>query len=289
VELRDFLSQRPRTFYITVAYSLVAVICLAERVIPFNLGGFYVIPIALVSWFVGKQAGIWIALISAFTWLLPDYSGDGYTDPLIIRAGNTAIRICFNSAASIIIWRLKQAHEMEKTYARIDGLTGVANRRHFLELIELELKRADRYGHPFTVAFMDLDNFKYINDEFGHLVGDRLLATVGKILVSHIRRTDAAARLGGDEFAVLFPETNSDHARTIASDLGKELGNKMRENQWEVTFSIGVVTFLQSPPSTDDVIARVDQAMYTVKAGTKDAIHYEIYGEQAPAERREIS
>ncbi len=140
------------------------------------------------------------------------------------------------------------------------------------------MDRAARYQHPFTLAYIDLDNFKLVNDRFGHATGDRALSTVAGFIREHSRRTDALARLGGDEFALLLPETDEDVARAAIAKLRKGLTQEMQRHGWPVTFSIGVVTCRACPGSADELIAAADRLMYSVKNGGKDDDRYSVYG-----------
>jgi diguanylate cyclase (GGDEF)-like protein len=156
-------------------------------------------------------------------------------------------------------------------------LTGVANQRFFYELAEQEINRSARYLHPFTVAYIDLDNFKIINDRFGHFTGDLVLRAVADRMKGCLRKTDGVGRLGGDEFAVLFSETGPEAARAAVSKLRVQLLAEMHQGNWPVTFSIGVTTFITAPPSVDEMIRLTDELMYTVKKEHKNAVAYEIY------------
>jgi diguanylate cyclase (GGDEF)-like protein len=139
------------------------------------------------------------------------------------------------------------------------------------------LHRARRYPHPLTVVYMDLDNFKAVNDHFGHEVGDKLLRMITKIINRNIRSTDAVARLGGDEFALLLPETNGASAGRVIEKLHAQLLAAMKKNGWPVTFSIGVVTFLSQPESVDTMIKLVDDLMYAAKESGKNQIKYDVF------------
>ncbi|MBT8132271.1 MAG: sensor domain-containing diguanylate cyclase, partial [Gammaproteobacteria bacterium] len=153
---------------------------------------------------------------------------------------------------------LSGALEREKSLARTDHLTAVANARLFEERLEREIERCKRYQHPFSVAYLDLDHFKNINDTLGHQVGDRLLTRVADIMSSLCRSTDTVARLGGDEFAVLFPECNESPARSAVGKLRLALLDEMRRNDWSVTFSIGAITCREPPDSVQALIEAAD-------------------------------
>ncbi|MDF2177342.1 sensor domain-containing diguanylate cyclase [Aliiglaciecola sp. CAU 1673] len=169
---------------------------------------------------------------------------------------------------------LTQALSREKLLARIDSLTGVGNRRAFHEAAKHEIERSERYQRPFTAVYMDVDNFKQVNDEFGHDCGDRLLQRVTSITQLCLRQTDFLARLGGDEFGILLPETNLEEARKVIDRIRQELLREMRQYDWQVTFSIGVLVCTSCPETVDEMLKRVDELMYGVKRSGKDAVHY---------------
>jgi diguanylate cyclase (GGDEF)-like protein len=107
----------------------------------------------------------------------------------------------------LIISQLRSLYAQERNLSRTDTLTGIPNRRAFLESLEIEKNRARRYDHPLTLDYVDLDHFKQLNDTLGHNTGDELLRVVANAMKLDVRQVDVLARLGGDEFAVLLPET----------------------------------------------------------------------------------
>ena len=161
--------------------------------------------------------------------------------------------------------------------ARIDYLTGAGNSRFLYNLVQLEIDRLQRYQHPLTLAYIDLDNFKTVNDRLGHAVGDQVLCAVVSSVKKNIRRTDSVARLGGDEFALLLPETNQESARVVLSKIQEDILEEMRINNWPVTVSIGVLTCPVAPPSTDALVSMADELMYSVKRDGKNGVKYSTY------------
>jgi diguanylate cyclase (GGDEF)-like protein/PAS domain S-box-containing protein len=147
-----------------------------------------------------------------------------------------------------------------------DSLTGLFNRRHFEQQLTKETDRVARYGTPGAVLVIDLDNFKDVNDTFGHKAGDDVLKSVAGLLRERLRQTDIVARIGGDEFAVLLPQTNADHAQSVADELVRCLGRQMAvlaDHSIHVTASVGVTVF---DGLTDvEVLAYADLAMYEAK------------------------
>jgi len=167
---------------------------------------------------------------------------------------------------------LNQALEREKDDARMDFLTKIANRRAFYEVALTESNRARRYGRSLTLIYIDLDNFKQVNDRCGHDVGDELLVEVAATVRSNVRSTDTVARLGGDEFAILLPETDQEAAMTVTSKLRDVLLESMRVKNWPVTFSIGVASFAVPPETVEEMVKRADAIMYSVKLQGKNSI-----------------
>lgn len=160
-----------------------------------------------------------------------------------------------------------------------DFLTGLFNRRHFERALARESERIARYGGPAAVLLMDLDNFKDVNDSFGHKAGDDLLRGVAALLRQRTRETDLLARIGGDEFAVLLPETDADRAEAVADDVVKALGRQtavLANQSVRVTASIGVAMF--DNLTDTEVLAYADLAMYEAKdAGRNRLSMYRPY------------
>lgn len=235
---------------------------------------FYLAPISAASWFAGRRMGLMISIISTVTWLIADYeSGNTYTTPLV-TVWNVLIRLGFFVVVAWLLSELRIAYQKEQELARIDQTTGVANSRNFQELAQSELDHARRFGQNTTIAYIDIDNFKDINDRFGHARGDEVLRVVSSSVRGQLRIIDTVARLGGDEFALLLPGTDQAGAKTVISKLHIRLMMEMEEHAWPVTFSIGVVTFAIPPESVDAMIHFADEAMYSVKRDTKNGVRY---------------
>jgi diguanylate cyclase (GGDEF)-like protein len=160
-------------------------------------------------------------------------------------------------------WTEEQASE-----ARIDALTGLANRRALEEIIAAEISRALRFEHQLAVVLLDLDRFKDINDSFGHAAGDVMLRTVGRLLTSLARQGDTVARWGGEEFVVVLPETDLDGARRLAERLRRTIeGHPVGEMR--TSASCGVATMLPDD-SVDTLLGAADQALYQAKSNGRN-------------------
>ena len=162
---------------------------------------------------------------------------------------------------------LSAANKSLAEAAKIDPLTGLYNRRGFIEEAETEIKRGFRNGRGFSVILCDVDNFKKFNDQFGHACGDHALMQVSEILRNRLRDVDRAARWGGEEFIVLLPETNSEGAAAVAEKLRVSIADNRFEFQsirQRITMTLGVAE--HRPGETlDACIARADQALYNGK------------------------
>jgi len=271
-------AKKSSIFWMTTGCLFVAGVGIADVVTGSELafGLFYLIPIVLVTWFSGRNPGFAISVIAAITWFIADaLGGQSYSQP-IVRYWNAAVRLGFFVVVTLLLPALK-ALEREKEIARIDQLTGIANRRHLFEAAQTELYRCQRYKRPFTIAYIDLDGFKTVNDQSGHRTGDRVLCAVVNRAKSLLRRTDFMARLGGDEFILLLPETDQDAAQIIVSKFQAALLDEMRRNDWPVTFSVGALTCRDGPIDADELIKRADDLMYSVKKNGKNAIAYAVY------------
>lgn len=236
---------------------------------------FYLIPIVFVTWFAGKNLGLFISVMSCLVWLFAEaLTGRSYSQP-IIPYWNAVVRLGFFVIVTLLLPALKEL-DRERAIARIDHLTGIANRRFFFEIAQREIDRAQRYNHPFTIAYIDLDGFKIINDQWGHRGGDKLLCAVVNQARKHLRETDTIARLGGDEFILLFPETDQAASQITISRIELALLDEMERNDWPVTFSIGVLTCRHAKMTVDELIKKADELMYSVKKNGKNAVAYGV-------------
>jgi len=238
---------------------------------------FYTGPIMLAGWYGGRRVGTSLVFLSAGIWLCADAAAGGVYSSWLIPLWNTLVRVAF---FAIILWLLLVVREklkLEESLADTDPLTGLANRRFFMEQLEREYARVQRYPESFTIAYFDLDNFKYVNDTLGHDAGDELLVAVSNTLSTSVRMVDFAARLGGDEFAVLFPKLEQDRALAVLKNLQSELLEGMQEKEWPVTFSIGAITFIHVTESSRDMVKKVDDLMYEVKKSGKNNIRHLVW------------
>ncbi len=288
MNLSEYLKKQPGPYLIMVSFMLIVLIGIADYLTGEEVSSavFYLLPISLSAWFIGKGAALLISIISAITWITADLiARKSYLHPLI-HFWNTIISLGIFLIVSYLLSALKTSLGKEKILSRTDPLTGLINRRYFNELAVREISRAHRFKHQFRVAYIDIDDFKTINDRFGHNAGDALLCSVARIMQQNIRDTDIAARLGGDEFVILMPETGDESARVVFPKLQVRLLETVQKKKWGVTFSIGVMTFMTPPASVDDMIDHVDNLMYTVKKSGKNEIKFDVCEDMKITERQ---
>jgi diguanylate cyclase (GGDEF)-like protein len=159
--------------------------------------------------------------------------------------------------------------------ARLDPLTGIANRRRFEEQAEQEVERACRFKRPLTVLLLDLDHFKSVNDRFGHATGDHVLKSVARLVSNNLRQTDLFARLGGEEFVALLPETDLNTAEDLAARLCHLLSfTPLRHEgaEIEVTASIGIAPYGPDLTSVAAILRAADEALYAAKSGGRNQV-----------------
>jgi diguanylate cyclase (GGDEF)-like protein len=274
-----FLEKQSRATILILGSLLIAVIGALDYMTgpDLSLFIFYLIPVSLATWFAGPAIGIALSVLSAAAWSLSDILSSHTGRNAAVPYWNLFMELSFFFLASSVLAGLRSSMEREQKQGRIDYLTGAVNSRYFGELADREIQRALRYRHIFTAAYLDLDNFKTVNDNKGHQEGDRLLKLVVATIADSIRATDIVARLGGDEFILLFPETGSDMARTAVEKIREKLLELMLANDWPVTFSFGLVTFNSAPNSVNHLVKLTDAVMYEVKNSGKDGLKCSIY------------
>jgi len=170
-----------------------------------------------------------------------------------------------------VAYRTRQLREL----ASRDPLTGLYNRRHFNEVLERRFAEATRYETGLTCVMIDLDEFKSANDQFGHQLGDGLLALAATTIVSQLRTPDLAARFGGDEFIILLPQTNQDRARVLAERVMEKFARDVTERfpGLNVRMSVGIASLGSLDlPDADSLVRAADQALYSAKAAGKNRI-----------------
>ena len=237
-----------------------------------SLSFLYLIPVAFATWYLNNQWGYLVIGLSVCAFISSTWMGSEAYLWQITRYWNGFLQVAI---FVLIVWLLqefKRALAHQRMLAQTDFLTGIANYREFCQQVQAELLRASRYKRPISLAYIDLDGFKQVNDSRGHKVGDALLRTTAQTFQARIRRTDLVARLGGDEFAILLPNTGLTGAKTIMQRLQAGFVRQMVESEAGVTLSAGVISFTSLPASMEEMIHQADSLMYQAKAAGKNEV-----------------
>jgi diguanylate cyclase (GGDEF)-like protein len=247
---------------------------------------FYLGPVGVATWYVGLRGGVALAILSAAVSTgadtlheLRDPGEDGAL-PVAVMAWNCAVQLGTFVSLVLVLSALRSRLEGEELLARTDALTHISNRRAFFEAAGLEIERARRTRRPTALAFIDVDDFKVVNDGMGHAQGDALLVVVAQTLRAATRAVDSVGRLGGDEFALLLPETAAPEIEPLLTRVRTSLLAAMTRHGWGVGFSIGAAVFVAPPSSTDELIARADDLMYAAKREAKGSIRVGTFGHE---------
>lgn len=283
-KIHKFFLQRDKSAALYAALLLVALIGYLDFATGFeiSLSFLYLVPIALATWYVHTRAGYIVTSVSVLTFIFSNWAaGEAYSEE-IIRYWNGFTRLVIFMLAIWLLQEFKRALTHERMLSQTDHLTGIANSREFYQQVNAELARANRSKRPISLAYIDLDGFKQVNDSRGHRAGDHLLRIVAQTFQSTIRKTDLVGRLGGDEFAILFPNTDQAGATCIMQRLNHAFRERMKELRVNVTLSAGVISFAAIPGSVDEMIHRADTLMYQAKSSGKNDILY-LRCDESPA------
>lgn len=277
VKYLKYLDYKGRKFNIVLGIVCTALIGLLDVVAPdkTSFSFMYLFPIGFVTWYGGKWAGLIISLICSALWSLDIIVADN----ILISTWNVLSTFAIFCTVSFMLHKIRKMLENERELSRKDHLTGVMNLRAFSELVEYEILRLQREGSPFSIAYVDLDDFKTVNDSYGHKRGDELLKHLIAHLVENLRKTDVIARIGGDEFAVFLPATDHESVKIVIEKVREQFQGSSEQNQWVTSLSIGVLTCTDSECDLEKILSIADHLMYEVKKSGKNNVRY---GELTP-------
>lgn len=268
------------------------------------LGGAVVGYVMFPRWVVFAGMLLYVTLVCAGTLLHPALLAPpevfaGLDAAMVVRRLVISLSV-FALTFSVIAWIADRWRDREAKYHRlasVDALTGLTNRRRFFNVATQELARARRYGSALAIVLVDLDHFKRINDEHGHLVGDRALAHAASILSREGRDVDVVSRYGGEEFAILLPMTNTSGAKEMAERCARQLASAPLQVDGlapiRITASMGVVCAERHPGSTiEELLSAADAALYRAKSGGRNRVEIAAlpsYVEATPTEPESAS
>jgi diguanylate cyclase (GGDEF)-like protein len=240
----------------------------------FGFSLFYLIPIFLVAR-LGDWTSAWLtAMLAAFAWMVIDVLTSGYTT-VLAPLWNTLTRFAFFSLALVALRNYQERLTAAQLRALSDPLTGLPNRQYLHIMLGAARARLERHGKPLTLAYLDIDDFKLLNDRHGHNAGDALLKQVARALAEHTRDTDTVARVGGDEFLILLPESPHRVARPVLERVHQALKEIPLPRETALTMSIGACTFHRPQESIEEMMRLADDVMYRVKGTGKNDLRIE--------------
>src|SRR5664280_1324005 len=276
--LDERLRRLPDTLLFAAALAVIAGLAalgpLPDRGLP--LDDFFIIPVAAVGWLAHRRwYGYAAAVVAAAesVWMAMHSPGVGFPETAVLAG---AARLGLYVIVLGIIAAIRRMQLVQETEARTDVLTGAANARAFRQIAVAEVERSQRYVHELSLAYVDIDDFKRVNDRGGHAAGDRALRHMSRMMHEVVRSVDTVARLGGDEFAILMPETGPPEARALIERLRHGLEETGSAGGPASPCSIGLVTFVRPPASLEELIDAGDRLMYRAKRLGKGRVEQDV-------------
>jgi diguanylate cyclase (GGDEF)-like protein len=233
----------------------------------------YFFAVGFMAWSGGLRAGV-IGAVAAG--VAEGIDAFGEADPSSVVVWNSLTTLLVLAGFVVVVDLLRRALDRAESQARFDALTGAANLLACQERGEIELARLERLGGQLSVAFLDLDSLKELNDRAGHPAGDAALVHLVRTAQETLRPTDLLARVGGDEFVLLLPDTDSDEAITVTRRIQDQLRDTVGEESLSIT--VGLVTWRHPPENTEELFVEADALMYEAKRRRGECFASRIVG-----------
>ncbi len=273
-KLLSFLERQPASLVFSGSLAALLAIGIADFLTPgqVSLAVFDVVPLLVAILRLGRRAGVPLATVSAFSWFASEvFHRAAHGLPSLVL-WDLASRLAFFGVIAELAYQLREALEHARHEGRTDPLTGLLNRRAFYERAEVALARFRAGAEPLAVVYVDIDDFKTVNDTLGHDAGDTLLRALGHALRSSARNGDVVARLGGDEFAVLLPSTCSADALAVSCKLEALIAETLAGTGVSAGASVGVSFASDGTANVDALLHAADAAMFHAKRVRKENV-----------------
>ena len=276
-----FINAADRSSVLSIAAGLLIVIALLDYLSGDGLASsiFYLIPVALVGWRFDIRVSGPFALVATLAWVFVTLLLGVQPENLLFATWDGFSRFIVYLIFALLLGHVRRSLDQAREMALTDHLTGLANSRYFQELAERELEHCRRHGRPFTLAYIDIDDFKDVNDKIGHSGGDRVIQSIATALSGSIRRVDHVARQGGDEFMLFLHEVDGEQAEQVLQLIHSRVSQALENQGLDVSLSIGGVTWATAPRSLDAAIHTADRVMYQVKRMEKGAVLHRTIGD----------
>ena len=231
----------------------------------------YFMPIAYAAIHCGASPSVGVAILSTGFWVASNWLNGTHYFSVWVWIWNAFVQFAASLFLAWLVIYNQRLLRQEKLTSRTDALTGLMNVRAFWEQVPQTVGLSIRAKHqPITLAFVDLDDFKKVNDVYGHSRGDRVLRQAAEVLKRHVRIGDLIGRIGGDEFVLLLPNACVDEARGVLERIRSKLEETMRNESIQVTASIGAVVLSDDHLRPEDILHEADALMYQVKRSGKN-------------------
>jgi diguanylate cyclase (GGDEF)-like protein len=270
----QYMRRIPDSFQLAIGLGLVAALTAFKLTIgqSVTLIDFLFVPVVWVGWFASARwYGYAVAAVAAALSIMVAVVAETQASLAAASAAGIA-RFGLYLVVLALLGMMRRERAGHQHAVATDQQTGAANARAFRAIALGEVERAQRYQHELSLAYLDVDDFKAINDLLGHPEGDRVLAEVSHMMRSTVRSTDTVARIGGDEFAILMPETGMSSARAVIDRVRDEIARLRTLDAAPVPCSIGLVTFACPPASLKELVVAGDELLYLAKANGKDRV-----------------
>jgi diguanylate cyclase (GGDEF)-like protein len=279
--LDELVGRIPPAILFAACLVIAAVPGLLDRDLAdgFSISIFYLVAVAVAAWYGGGRLGYSMAGVSALASLVTDLAAGHEYGSAISPFCNVVVTFGFLVVLARLLAFQRGRLRRERETARVDRLTGVRTQAGFFSDTEILWGLGMRQGHATSLAYLDLDNFKLLNDTRGHAAGDSALKAVATTLVETVRSTDVVGRLGGDEFALLLPETSSEGAALVLERVHDRVRLLAQEHGWPITVSIGAVVIRPPYPTLAEALRAADQLMYRAKEAGKSGVMIEPAGQ----------
>jgi diguanylate cyclase (GGDEF)-like protein len=269
------LNTLPKAAVMGISLVLILMLGLidASLPVPASLLIFYLIPVVIATWFVGVRPGFLSALLSAITIFYGQFTPSQQLTLSLWNGGMAGLAGC---VVADLIHRIKISSEIERQLSRTDASTGAINRRFFMELLETEFNRAERYRFPLTLVYIELDNFADLSQRLGYQKGDELLYQFVEQLSETLRANDVVARLSNDEFAMILPQTNDTQAQQVFARILPELKTVLEAEDSPIECIFGVTTFLEMPEDYITVNDEAAKLLKKIKASGQSRLAFQV-------------
>jgi diguanylate cyclase (GGDEF)-like protein len=283
--LNRLFDHMPGRILIATCLSMVGVIGTIDHLTgsEMSLSIFYLMPIGTAAWYGNRKLGMWMSVVSAIVWVVTDFTAEHTYRYAIMPFWNATVRFGFFVIVSHLVSSQRSQLRREIESALIDHLTGIKNTKGFLSETDILWDLATRHGHTSSLAYLDLDNFKDVNDTYGHAEGDAVLTAVAAAVADSVRSTDVVGRLGGDEFALFLPETSSVGAAHVLQRVQERVRHLARERGWPIALSVGVLVVRPPYPLFALALRAADELMYRAKRAGKNHVVIEPAAPQPDA------